>query len=361
VRQSPILFSRLGGCRGCLGRVAGGCRPRFGGSWAPPARQSRREGRRHTYVASGTGAPAARPPPKGMTAWCRCAVTKCQKWRLTCDFGALRHQAWGAVSQPCGPVTLPPDAAVQQQPQPVVAEVAEAVPDPLHLLDQQVHGLGGPVGTAACGMEGEDLGLPDPDGASRRDSSGTPIEADQRTGQICEPQQEVGAPLLADLQPPIAHQPGQRPLHHLPMAAQPLARLDATPGDPRADPPPAQRPPATRVVVALVAVQLGRALAGSARAPAGPLDRRDGVHHSLQQHGGMGVGRRQPDRQWHATTVDQQVVLGPGLAPVGRVRAGQLAPRLARTLTLSRLARDQSSWPSRPHHSPEGPRGREVR
>jgi hypothetical protein len=30
--------------------------------------------------------------------------------------GALRHQAWIAASQSCGPVSLPADAAVQQQP-----------------------------------------------------------------------------------------------------------------------------------------------------------------------------------------------------------------------------------------------------
>jgi hypothetical protein len=29
---------------------------------------------------------------------------------------ALRHQAWGAASQSCGSVSLPPDAAMQQQP-----------------------------------------------------------------------------------------------------------------------------------------------------------------------------------------------------------------------------------------------------
>jgi hypothetical protein len=42
----------------------------------------------------------------------------------------------------------------------VVGEVAEAVPDALDLLDQQVDGLGGPVGAAIGGVEGEDLGLP---------------------------------------------------------------------------------------------------------------------------------------------------------------------------------------------------------
>ena len=29
---------------------------------------------------------------------------------------ALRHKAWGAASQSCGSVSLPPDAAMQQQP-----------------------------------------------------------------------------------------------------------------------------------------------------------------------------------------------------------------------------------------------------
>jgi hypothetical protein len=56
---------------------------------------------------------------------------------------------------------------VQQQPQPIVGEVAEAVPDPLHLLDQQVDGLGGPVGTAIGSRPSEDLGLSGSYGASQ--------------------------------------------------------------------------------------------------------------------------------------------------------------------------------------------------
>jgi hypothetical protein len=71
------------------------------------------------------------------------------------------------ASQPCGPVRLPPDPAMEQQPQPVVGEVAEAMPDPLSLLDHQVDGVGGPVGAALDDMEGEDLGLPDPNGAGK--------------------------------------------------------------------------------------------------------------------------------------------------------------------------------------------------
>jgi hypothetical protein len=56
-------------------------------------------------------------------------------------------------------------------------------------------------------------------------------------------------------------------------------------------------------------------------------------------------------RRGDAAAVDQQVVLRAELAAVGRVRAGRAALRLARTLKLSRLARDQSSWRWRPSWS----------
>jgi hypothetical protein len=93
---------------------------------------------------------------------------------------ALRQQAWGAPSQACGPGSLPRDAAVQQQPQPVVGEVAEAVPDPLDLLDQQVDGLSGPIGAAIGGVEGEDLDLPRLTVRASLDNSATLTPSDQR-------------------------------------------------------------------------------------------------------------------------------------------------------------------------------------
>jgi hypothetical protein len=64
-------------------------------------------------------------------------------------------------------VNLPSATTVQQQPQPVIVEVTEALADPLHLLDQQVDGLGGPVGAAIGGMPSKDLGLPGPYGVSQ--------------------------------------------------------------------------------------------------------------------------------------------------------------------------------------------------
>jgi hypothetical protein len=79
---------------------------------------------------------------------------------------ALRLQTWCAASQSCGLVNLPPSAAIQQS-QAVVGEVAKAVADALDLLDQQVHGLGGPVRAAIGGMPGKDLGLSGPHGAGK--------------------------------------------------------------------------------------------------------------------------------------------------------------------------------------------------
>jgi hypothetical protein len=62
-------------------------------------------------------------------------------------------------SQPCGAVSLPCHPALEQQPEPVIGEVAQAVPEALDLLDEQVDGLGGAVGGAPGDMPGQDLGL----------------------------------------------------------------------------------------------------------------------------------------------------------------------------------------------------------
>ena len=69
---------------------------------------------------------------------------------------------------------------MKQQAQPVVAEVAEAMADPLDLLDEQVHGLGGAVGAAAGGVEGEDSASHALTVRASLDSSATPTPSDQR-------------------------------------------------------------------------------------------------------------------------------------------------------------------------------------
>jgi hypothetical protein len=175
--------------------------------------------------------------------------------------------------------------------------------------------------------------------------------ADQRTSQVEEGREDVGTALAAKGEAPVGQQPSQRPLHLPAVAAQPPVGLHPTPGDPRRDIPTAQHPPAGPEVVALIRVQLGRPLARPTRPAPWPDDRRDRVHDLFEQQRVVGVGGRQPDRQRQAAAVDQQVVLGAGLAPVDRVRANQLPPRRARTLAESMAARDQSTWSSSPSQS----------
>ena len=203
------------------------------------------------------------------------------------------------------------------------------------------------VSTQAVTQDPDNPSRPWSDGFTRSQLSG----AEQRTGQMQERLQDVGATLIADGQAPVGQQPGQGAFDLPAVAAQPLAGLHPTPGDPRADAPAAQRPPTGQIVVALVGVQLGRSPAGSTGPAAWPDDRWDGIHQLLQELGVVGVGGRQPHGQRDAVGVDHQVVLGAWLAPVDRIRAGQFPPRRARTLTLSIAALDQSTWPSSPSQS----------
>jgi hypothetical protein len=61
---------------------------------------------------------------------------------------------------------------------------------------------------------------------------------------------------------------------------------------------------------------------------------------------GVGGGDRHGQRQ--PTPLADQVQLGPGLAAIDRTCANMVPPRLARTLLLSKQARDQSSRPCSP-------------
>jgi hypothetical protein len=107
---------------------------------------------------------------------------------------------------------------------------------------------------------------------------------------------------------------------------------------------------AARVVVAFVGVELGRAPAGSTGTSPWPDDGRDRIHQLFKQQRVVGVGGRQANRQRDPGGVDQQVVLGAGLARSTGF-APVSSPRRARTLTESMAARDQSTWPSSPSQS----------
>ena len=154
---------------------------------------------------------------------------------------------------------------------------------------------------------------------------------------------DILATLVADRQPPEVVEPGHRALHHPAVPPQAGLVLDALPGDAAGDPPPPEVRPAAADVVALVGVQLPRTLAPSAiRLRRG----RDTGDQRLED--GRVRARRpgQPRDQREPVAVDRKMALRAGRplgsAAIPRVLAGRRAPFLARTLALSRLARDQS-------------------
>ena len=171
------------------------------------------------------------------------------------------------------------------------------------------------------------------------------VPADQCAPQLEERLMNVGPPLVAHLQPPVASEPRQRPLDHPPMPTQPFAGLDATRGDARGYTPLSERLAAPGKVVAFVGMQLLRPLA---RAPARFTDRPDGVHELFERLGVVDVGSRVDRRKRDTVSVDHEVALGTRFPLVRRVRPGLLAPRgRARSPSPAKPAPSRSCPPCR--------------
>ena len=119
-------------------------------------------------------------------------------------------------------------------------------------------------------------------------------------------------------------------------------------GDPGPDAPPAQIRPAAAMIIGLVGVDLGRP---GPPAPAGHPDRRDVLQHGLRHRRVVGVGRADHHRDRQPAGVTGKVQLGPRLAPIDRVCAGQVPPLTARRLKESTLTRSRSMRPASPSSS----------
>jgi hypothetical protein len=120
------------------------------------------------------------------------------------------------------------------------------------------------------------------------------------------------------------------------------------PGDPRRDPTTPQISPVGRAVVPLIAVELA---GPAAPPPRRRQHRRDIVQEGLEHGGVAHVGSGDHRGQRQPATVAEQMELGPRLATIDRICAHMVPPRLARTLMVSTLARDQSSRPALPNWS----------
>jgi hypothetical protein len=152
----------------------------------------------------------------------------------------------------------------------------------------------------------------------------------------------VGQAFIADRETPEAVEPGKGALDHPAIAPERLAGLDPPASDAAADATAAQVVPTAWEIVALVGMQLGRPLTWSAT---WSFDRLDRFNQVFEDDRVVDIGRGEPDREWDALAVDQEVPFRPRFAAVRRIGADRLvrtAPLFAGILEASRLARDQS-------------------
>jgi hypothetical protein len=164
-------------------------------------------------------------------------------------------------------------------------------------------------------------------------------EADQAGGEEVEAGEDVQATFIADGEAPEPAEPGQRPLDDPPIAAEPLAALDPTPGDPGRDAASVQRLAAVREVMPLVGVQLGRPLPW----PADALPyRRHRLDQRLEELAVVPVCLCEEEGERDPVAVDEEVPLAAGPAAIRRVRSDRLAPFFAANDALSTAARLQS-------------------
>lgn len=136
-----------------------------------------------------------------------------------------------------------------------------------------------------------------------------------------------------------AVQPREVALDNPAIPSKLLLGLDATARDARGDATYRAPGAAEDVVVGLVGVKLGGA---KARSTSAPPDRRDSIEHRLKVVALVRIRRRDVDGQRDAVAIDDQMLLGPELSAVSRVRPCRFAPPFALTFEASRLARDQS-------------------
>ena len=167
--------------------------------------------------------------------------------------------------------------------------------------------------------------------------------ADQRAGQLQEPEVEVGPAFPTSPESLVGVQPGEAALHHPAMPAQPGTMGDASTGDARSDPAGAQQPPVLVVIIATVREQFPRLAAGPTTQPA---DRRNRVDQGQQLGDVVAVAAGEADLQRDAVRLNDQVVLGTGSAAIDGAGPDMVPPLRARTCEPSTAHRSRSSAPA---------------
>jgi len=159
---------------------------------------------------------------------------------------------------------------------------------------------------------------------------------------------QIGAPFIANGQPPVLMDPGDGPLNNPAMPPQAVVGCDPFPGDADHDVSLAQKPPAAGDIVRLVGMDLGGALpAAVLRRP----NRRDGINQRFKQDAVVAVRPAQASDEGKPMPIDGEMVFGPRFAPIDWVRPRLVAPFFAETLALSTLTRSQAMRSASPSRS----------
>jgi hypothetical protein len=173
-------------------------------------------------------------------------------------------------------------------------------------------------------------------------------KADETARKSKERLVDVVAAFVADAQAPTAMQPSQGALDDPAMAAEPLTRFEAAPGDTRTDAALAGGPAAFGIVVAFVRMHLR----GPAARGAAPLaDARHGVQQGGEAQRVVRVRRAEERGERKPAAFHKEVMFGAELAAVGGTRPRLRPPFSAGTAAASKLARDQSIWSAAPKRS----------
>lgn len=173
-------------------------------------------------------------------------------------------------------------------------------------------------------------------------------EAYESGGEAQEGEMNVGSAFIAHNEAAELIEPRETAFDDPTMAPEFALALNPAAGNAWDDPAMAQRAPGDRIVVPLVGVELVRALARSA---AWPADRCNAVNERDQPGTVVDVGRREFDGERDALSIHGKMPLRAGLAAIGRVRAGEVAPFFAGTLAVSTAARSQSMPSAAPSRS----------
>jgi hypothetical protein len=135
---------------------------------------------------------------------------------------------------------------------------------------------------------------------------------------------DIGSPFMANLQPAMAIEPGQCPIHQPSMMAQALAGVDPAPRNAGSDAPLTQGLLTPRRVVPFVGVQLVRSLTGS---PTRAFDRLDDIDRGLPHFGVMDISSRLGYGERDSVSVNHNGALRARFAAIRRIRPGISTPR----------------------------------